>query len=171
MIKSTLVAVTSLGGHLARCENDEMAWPSKEDKAQLHEFLEKQTDICIIGRKTYDLSSSAFEKYPCLILTKSVDGLVKVSEKDWKMNPEKTSLRTFLEDHNFQKVSILGGQEVYKYFLNEGFVDELRLTIEPIIFNKGLPLFSELNHDQSLQAIGHQTLNDEGAMLLRYKVL
>ena len=39
-------------------------------------------------------------------------------------------------------MAICGGSSVYGLFLKEGLVDELFLTVEPILFGSGIPLAS-----------------------------
>ena len=39
-------------------------------------------------------------------------------------------------------VAVLGGTRVYDYMLERGRIDEVRLSIEPIEFGEGLPMFT-----------------------------
>ena len=167
---STMIAVASLNGYLARDEKDDMQWTSEEDKKQLHQFLKNHTDISIIGRKTYDLAKHIFQEYPCLILTRDVETKEQVSDHSWKINPEKTSLIEFIEERRWQNISVLGGKEVYTYFLNKNLIDEIRLTIEPVLFDSGMLLFEGLKNAPNLSLISSEELGSSGAVLVRYKI-
>lgn len=54
-------------------------------------------------------------------------------------------------------------------FLKAGLVDTIYLTIEPIIFGKGINLFNEDLH-YFLKLVSSQTSESTGSLLLEYKV-
>ena len=69
---------------------------------------------------------------------------------------------------DFKEVAICGGSEIYTMFMKAKVVDRVFLTIEPLIFGKGITLFNEelqyhLNLISAAQA-------ENGALLLEYKV-
>ena len=42
------------------------------------------------------------------------------------------------------KVCILGGTNIYDYFINNKLLNDLIITVEPVVFGKGLSLFSKI---------------------------
>ncbi len=73
-----------------------------------------------------------------------------------------------LEARGFKEVAICGGSHIYSMFMKAKLVDTLYLTIEPIIFGKGVRLFDEdLLAHLKLVACGQ---TESGALLLEYSV-
>ena len=74
-----------------------------------------------------------------------------------------------LEERGFKEVAICGGSYIYSMFMKAGIVDTIYLTVEPIIFGKGINLFNEemLYH---LNLKSAKTSESDGALLLEYSV-
>ena len=167
---STMIAVTTLDGYIAKDENDLIKWSSTEDKAQLYNFIDTQSDILIIGRKTYDIIADKknFKDKPMLVFTNSITGTKKIAQNKWFINPNNISVSQFLIENKFKKPAILGGKSVYQYCLDNDLTNEIRITIEPLFFGKGIPLFTELKKDIELLLIEKKQLNSSGTLLLKY---
>jgi dihydrofolate reductase len=84
-------------------------------------------------------------------------------------NPENADLEEFLSRKAWRKICILGGSQVYSYFLEREQIDELYLTIEPKVFGKGISLFDTQVADRRYQLQSFKKLNQEGSLLLHYK--
>ena len=69
------------------------------------------------------------------------------------------------------KMLLVGGSRVYSSFMKEGLVDEIYLTIEPVVFGEGKNLFAEGNFETKLKLESVERLNKKGTILLKYKVL
>ena len=69
----------------------------------------------------------------------------------------------------YETVAVLGGTKTYTWFLENDLLDELYITIEPIVFGRGLPLF-ESSEDINVQLKLESTkqLNEKGTLLLHY---
>ena len=168
---STMLAVMSLDGRLAHHVDDPIRWSSPEDKEQMHHLLHNGTDLAVIGRKTYELSGPALKDVPMLILTTSVTDVEEIEPKKWMINPNYSSLLEQVDKLAAKKVTLLGGTQAYSYFWENGWIDEIRLTIEPLVFGSGLPVFDFTGHDRKLNIIEKKLLNEQGSLLLRYQVL
>jgi dihydrofolate reductase len=69
----------------------------------------------------------------------------------------------------FAEVALIGGSNINTFFAKENLIDELWITIEPIIFGKGLNLFTqEIRMD--LEILSIENLN-KNTLLLKYKVM
>ena len=71
-------------------------------------------------------------------------------------------------DHT--KVLLAGGARVYSSFIKEGLVDEIYLTVEPVIFGQGKPLLADGDSDVNLKLVSSKKLNKNGTLLLKYIV-
>lgn len=179
-VKVIIIAASSLDGKIARLENDSLEWTSQEDKNFLKELLD-QVDLCIVGRKSYDLAQAVLSHRNCLVFSRNLLPATNDIQR-----PEESPILTYVNPllvdfehwllHNFsfprKSVAILGGSEIYRFFLSRGWVDELYLTIEPRIFGTGISLLSQstIDLDIELSLLGHIKMNKQGTLLLHYSV-
>jgi dihydrofolate reductase len=164
----TALAVTSLDGRIARYAGHLSDWASSEDKDALHAELD-QSDVIVIGHNTYQLVKDRLASRNCLVFTHSVADLVRQSEYCWYYNADQLELMDVLARYNYQRVAILGGMQVYSWFLKRNLIDELYLTIEPLVFGAGLPLFSTEVADQRYNLVSVKPLNQSGTLLIHYR--
>ncbi|MCR4325617.1 MAG: dihydrofolate reductase family protein [Patescibacteria group bacterium] len=173
------IAATTLDGKIALDEASGSSWTSPEDKDFLHEMLDK-SDVVVVGNNTYKAAKEPLSKRNCIVLTHSVKATERVNDKLLLWNPEGEShssiLSSFAEaSKDRQKtgmMAVLGGAQTYSYFLKEGLLDELYLTIEPLVFGRGIPLFADVGEDSAhFRLLSSKQLNEKGTMLLHYKVV
>ncbi len=178
-MKVVLFAVQSLDGKITRGDLPGDAFGSAADKAHfLHEL--RQCDACIMGRTTYEttrerLKPQSFPKLHRLVWTRRPG--------DWAADTlpgvlEFTAEEPVVLDHRLRELgktrcALLGGGETNAAWLRAGLVDELHLTVEPVLFGHGTPLLgnSTLPIDVGrLDLIDATPLGDRGSVLLRYRV-
>jgi dihydrofolate reductase len=70
-----------------------------------------------------------------------------------------------------EKVLIVGGATIAALFLKAQLIDELWLTIEPKIFGLGANFVNEEKLDIDLKLFSCEEANDQGTLILKYKVL
>lgn len=150
-----MMAAISLDGLISIGESSPVTFTSREDKALLRDKIQ-EADCLLLGRKTYELSRSILGKRPCIVFSRSA------SYSDLN-----DSVINNL--HNYgQKFLLLGGSQIYHWFLNRGLVDELYLTVEPIVLAQGVPLLSDSCRISNLQLISVKAINDQGTLFLHY---
>lgn len=187
--KYIAIAAMTLDGKIAKDDKHlSTDWTSEEDKIAFRKLL-KECDVVLIGKKTWETAKEPLSKRSCIVLTRSVESIKKENDLLTFVNTEKTNLKQFLVEQNYKAVAILGGAQVYTYCLENGMLDELYLTIEPIVFGKGIDLFapsssppagrSEVSasggrgggSDYKFELVSSERLNPQGSLLLRYKLL
>lgn len=170
MPKPTYVAVAavSIDGYIAPIGHPGSSWTSAEDKQFLHEILDS-ADVIIVGHTTYEIARGPLSKRNCIVLTSKVDSTEQKGKFCLYLNPERADLGETVKHLGYKRVIILGGAQTYTYCLEQGLLDEIYLTIEPIIFGSGLPLF-----ESGKKFVKHfglsrvKTLNSD-TILLHYK--
>jgi dihydrofolate reductase len=162
-----IVAVT-LDGKIARSTNHPSDWTSPEDKIVLRKLI-SETEAIIIGHTTYLLHESRLAKRQCIVFTRGVVNTKRVNENLLLYNPEGlTPMQKILEP--YRSIALLGGSQIYSYFFDHGLVDEIHLTIEPVIFGEGLDfLRSKGPLDTQFQLVSMEKLNPQGAVYLHYR--
>ena len=160
------IAAMTIDGKIARHSSELTDWTSPEDKALLTGLMDK-SDVIVIGNSTYKTAEEPLSKRNCIVLTRSVATTERRSEKLLFCNPDRASLADLLRP--FATVALLGGTQTYTYFLQHDLLDELYLTIEPVIFGSGLSLFEgAFGGNVRLNLRSLKQLNDQGTILLHY---
>ena len=168
MRKVILYIASSLDGYVAR-ENGDIDWLPQSDISGYDEFY-KTVDVVIMGKTTYDQ-----------VLTFGV--YQYKDKKSYVLKRNKNSTR----DENVEFVSnvnefvkdilsrlegniwLVGGGQIISSFVNNGIVDEIILSIVPIVIGKGIPLFQNIQKETKLKLV--KTSNYDKFVELRYKVL
>jgi dihydrofolate reductase len=164
-MKVFIIAAMSLDGFIARSENEKsFDWTSKEDKEFFVERT-KKAGVVVFGAKTYQTIGKPLKDRLNIVYsrTKKFEG-VETTHKEPK------ELIKDLESRGFAEVAICGGASIYTLFMKSGVVDEIYLTIEPIIFGQGIKFFNE-KLDFKLELLESKILNSQGSLLLHYKVI
>ncbi len=160
------IAAVTIDGKIALDSGHFSDWTSPEDKDFLHEMLDK-SDVVVVGNNTYKTAIEPLSKRNCIVFTSSVAELERKSDKLLFANPATVDVKTLLKE--YKTVAILGGMKTYTYFLQHDLLDELYLTIEPVIFGRGLNLFETAeNVNARFKLESTKELNKNGTLLLHY---
>lgn len=164
------IAAITLDGKIARDKNHlSTDWTSPEDKTFFRSML-KQCDVVLIGNNTYQTAKEPLSKRNCIVLTSKVTEPKQENERLVFINTEHANLGEYVAGKNYQTVAILGGAQTYAYCLENNLLDELYLTIEPVVFGAGINLFEgKKTLDKNFQLISVEKLNQAGTILLHYK--
>ena len=163
-----LYMATTVNGYIAK-ENNETPW-SHEEWLSFFKFVKEIKNI-VIGKNTYNLmqKNDEFSKM-------GNPFIVVVSKEDFAhdsnlaiVKSPKEALKT-LKGKRFAKALVAGGGILNSSFMKEKFVDEIYLDIEPLVFGKGIKLFSDNNFDAKLELIDTKRLSSN-TIQLHYRVL
>ena len=173
-MKITLVAVTSLNGKLTNgADPDIYKWTSREDQKFFFDLIEG-TKLIVMGSGTYEAVRGRLKTNTSklrIVLTKNPDkykaervpGNLEFSSE----SPKEVYKRCMI-DHT--DMLLVGGSKIYSSFIKENLVDEIYLTVEPLVFGEGKNLFAgetkAMLHLESMER-----LNEKGTVLLKYRIL
>jgi dihydrofolate reductase len=164
-MKVFLVAAITADGFIGRNAGHLADWTSREDK-KLFVRLTKQAGTMVMGSKTFATIGRALPGRKTIVYTTRpdefrVDGVEATNESP-------VELVARLENDGVEALAVCGGASIYALFMDAGVVDELYLTIEPLLFGTGVPLFSS-ELDCKLSLLDLEKLN-EHSVLLHYAV-
>ena len=163
------IAAVTIDGKIARHKHHFSGWTSREDKNFLHKMLDS-CDCVIVGNNTYKAAKKPLSRRNCIVLTSKVKSFSRISKKLLYCNPTKTDMRMLIIKNDYRRIAILGGAQTYYYCLKHNMLDELYLTIEPIVFGKGIGLFLESSSlGTKFKLMSSKKLNKKGTILLIYK--
>lgn len=170
-----LAMVMSVDSKITKGNNPDIySWTSNEDQ-QFFATLIKNNNVIIIGSKTYDaikqnikLESGKLRivltRQPDRYTSDSIPGMLEFS------NETPLQLIKRLEKVGYTNCLLASGSIVATIFLKAGLVNEMYLTVEPRMFGSGKFLVSNEKMDILLTLIGIKKLNEQGTLLLHYKV-
>lgn len=162
-------AAVTLDGRIAAYRGQGSGWTSKEDKQFLRNFLD-QSDVVLVGHTTYQVARKPLSKRNCLVLTSQVRTSFRKNRLALFCNPKSVNIPSLIERLGYRTVAVLGGQKVYNFCLEKRLLDEIFLTIEPVIFGQGLNLFEiDKLFTRKLKLVSLKKLNKQGSILARYK--
>ena len=149
-------------GFIAKDEKHSAFWTSKEDKKRFVE-LTQRAGVVIMGSTTYATLPRPLKERVNIVYSRS-----KNFEGAETTQKHPIELLKELENRGFKEVAICGGSQIYTMFIKAGVVDRLFLTIEPLVFGKGITLFNESFNQQLTLVSASQ--GENGSLLLEYKV-
>ncbi len=168
--------VSSLNGKITRGDDPDVThWTSKED-AELFASMKAQHNLIVMGSRTYEASQNRIKLKDGtlrIVLTKNperyephaVPGQLEFTSES------PTVLINRLESKGFSTMLLVSGGETNTAFFKEHLVDEIRLTVEPILFGSGKPLVAEDQFETKLRLMSMKKLNERGTLHLIYEVM
>ncbi len=165
MSKVFIIAAVTADGFIAKSKDQVSTdWTSKEDKKFFSEAT-KKAGVIVMGSSTYKTFNRPLKDRLNIIYSRSE----KFEGTESTSLPPK-ELITGLEKRGFNEIAICGGSSIYTQFLKAGVVDEIYLTVEPVIFGQGISIFNE-NLNTKLELISSEKISEAGTLLFKYKVL
>jgi dihydrofolate reductase len=148
-------------------------WTSKEDKAHFEGMVAKHNCI-IMGSSTYEAAKKVIKPEPGklrIVLTRRPEKYSEIEipgQLEFKTVTPRELVDTLIEK-GITEILLAGGGQINALFFNENLVDELYLTIEPVLFGEGKNIVDETVAEVPLQLITVEKLNEKGTILLHYK--
>jgi len=167
MTKIIVYIASSLDGYIAR-ENGDIDWLPKPSESGYNAFY-KSVDSVIMGKTTYD-QVLTFGEYPY----KDKKSLVFTSKNQSRdENAEFVSdIEKFVKDgfpNAGENIWLVGGAQIISSFLKQGVVDEIIISLIPILLGKGIPLFKNIENETKLEFVKTEKYGQ--LVDLHYKVL
>ncbi len=165
-----LLAAISLDGKITTGRKEGSEWTSKEDKVFFRHELDR-ADAVVMGRKTFEAI-----KHPLTSRNRLVFSRRKIfshsAECQNIFGGSAAELLRLLGQNGWHRIAIVGGTAIYDWFLKRDLVDEMYLTLEPLVFGNGKPLVSRrLNLPRKFRLASVKKLNARGTLLLHYQSL
>jgi dihydrofolate reductase len=169
MRKVVLNLAVSLDGYIAG-PNGEYDWCFVDDDYGMTDFL-KSVDATLMGGKSYRLVTSDGDPYPEFtnyVFTRTetktpYENVVLVSEDI----PEFVRR---MKQKKGKNIWLFGGSEIIHPLIQENLVDEMILSIHPILLGGGVPLFKDLDERKTFH-LSDTITYPTGLVQLIYKIM
>ncbi|MEI2741302.1 MAG: dihydrofolate reductase family protein [Candidatus Competibacter sp.] len=164
-----LFIATSLDSYIARTDG-RIDWLFTDDDYGYQPFYESVSAV-IMGRKTYEqvltFGDYPYPEKPALVFSRSKAGQAdsRVRFVDGPAAARVTDLTNGLAG----AIWLVGGAEIVREFMAAQLIDELILSIHPVILGGGIPLFLPSNATQSFALVSCQTFAS-GLVQLHYRI-
>ncbi len=173
MRKVIFSLANSLDNYIAR-KDGAIDWilSGEEAASAMTEFW-KTIDAVVIGRKTYEpvlKSGTPFPTFPGVknyvlshTLKESPDKNVEIIEEDVAEFIHR------LKTEEGKDIFVMGGGLLAKPLFEANLIDEVGVTIHPVLLGSGIPLFYEINRQVDLELIKSQVFKN-GCVSISYRV-
>jgi dihydrofolate reductase len=168
MPRVLLIVAETLNGKIAHGNDEPVRWTSKEDK-ELFIEVTKACGVVVMGRRTYETIGKPLPGRLNIVLTRDPGVKEDMPGALEFVNQDPSELLALLGARGYERVAVIGGASVYSLFLAAGLVDEILVTIEPLLFGRGIDMIQASDRDTRLELLECRKLNAH-AVFLRYKV-
>ena len=169
--------VSSLDGFIAKKDGD-VTWLQSNDSYEngvvlteeaINEFL-KKIDCYVMGAHTYEQALELGWPYgdvPVFVLTHR-----NLTSKRNSVQFYSGVLTHFVQNilqPNYQNVWLVGGAELTRNFIQERLVNEIVISIMPVLLGEGLPFFDNVKGETNLHLLDVKAYKD-GMVELTYQI-
>ena len=165
-MRTVIVAAITADGFIGRTSDHLADWTGKADK-KLFVDVTKALGTMVMGSRTFATIGRALPDRKTIVYTSRPESISVEGVETTQESPRELVAR--LEKEGAHGLAVVGGATIYGQFMEAGVVDELYLSIAPVAFGKGVPLFNtEL--EAKFQLLECTNL-DADTILLHYKVV
>ncbi len=140
-MKVILLMAITLDGRTGRDEMHFVDWTEKEDK-KLFVEITKKAGVIVMGSRTFDTIGGPLPNRRNIILTRDPERKSKWDNLQF-VDKSPSALLQDLEKEGFSEVVLAGGPTINSLFAREKLIDEVIVTVSPLIFGCGTSLFTE----------------------------
>ena len=166
-MKVILLMAITLDGKTGKDAEHFVDWTEHEDK-KFFVKITKRAGVIIMGSKTFDTIGKPLPGRKNIILTRN-----RQRKSQWDnlvfSDQAPGELLKSLEKEGFSEAVLAGGPTINTLFAREKLIDEVIVTVSPLIFGYGTSLFSEeISMELELKDV-HQRGKDLIAITYRVK--
>lgn len=154
MIKVIAIWTQSLDGFIAKSASDDLSWGAKADKRWFAKVT-REIGVVVLGRKTFELIGKPLPGRLNIVMSR-------------KIGKSPREILAELKKKGFERVAICGGASIYRLWFKEKLVDEVWVSLQPMIFRGGIKPVEEM--EVNLELMGQEEIG-EGVVVVKYKVV
>jgi len=165
MMNVFIIAAISADGLIAEgSDQKSTVWTSQADKKFFSERT-KKAGVVVMGRKTFETIGKPLPGRLNIIYSREPGQ----DAKDLRFtNKSPKQLIKELGKEGYKEVAICGGASIYTMFMKAGVVNKIYLTVESVVFGRGVRLFNqEIEAKLRLEKV--KKLSEE-TVLLEYSI-
>ena len=136
----------SLNGYIAK-DNGDTSWVGSDDLKHFEEVTTNAGNV-VMGRNTYEMLQSNGEfplKNRLNVVMTSENFIVPENDNVVFTTMSPGEVVDFLREKNYDQAMVIGGGRIAKSFFEAGLIHEVYVTIEPVIFGRGVSFIESDN--------------------------
>jgi len=157
-MKLILLMAVTVDGMIARDDAHFPDWTGRADK-RLFVAVTKKAGVIIVGSKTFDTIGKPLPGRQMVVLTRN-----KARRSRWEnlvfTDRDPADLLSDLQRQGYREAVLAGGATINNLFARRNLIDEIRITVSPLIFGRGISLFNT-DLDLLLRLKDVQRLDDD----------
>lgn len=164
-----LLMTTTVDGFISRDAGDPAAFADAYDKLFFDDATKKIGTV-IYGMNSYRILGEPFPDRLNIVLSTSpkigqnIPGVLEFFSGTLQ------ELLESLEQRGIHEIALIGGGQLNASFLVENLVDEIYVTVAPLLFGQGVTIATGYDLETELSLLDVRPLGDNGA-LLHYEVI
>ena len=155
-MKITTHMAVSIDGFVARKDLN-VDWVSELDLT-LYEERGKERGCVIMGKSTFE-KDGTMDDVLTIVLTHDPAAQTKQDKVTFVATPEEAIQAA--ETNGFDRVLLVGGGTTNGAFMSAGLIDEIYLTVHPIVLGEGVPLFGANKSEVNYKLLDTRKISDE----------
>ncbi|MEM9216524.1 MAG: dihydrofolate reductase family protein [Cyanobacteria bacterium P01_F01_bin.150] len=170
-MKTTYYVASSLDGFIAESDGavDFLDIIGAEPNTDAYDQFFAGVDALLMGRRTYDqvlgFGEWPYGDRPCWVMTHRELDPNSATVGAIAGTPQQVHGQ--IAARSYQHLWLVGGANLAAQFLHQGLIDQIVVSLLPIVLGQGIPLFSNLP-DQVLLSLNDVTARDCGIVELTY---
>ncbi len=170
-MKVILYMAISINGLITKGKDDS-DWVTETDWKEFDKLM-RDCGIMVMGRRTYEIFGDDF---PCegavnVVMTSNSKLLnQKTPEEVIFTDKSPKEVIKMAEEMGFKKLMLIGGMKLNTSFFEEDLIDEVWLSIHPLLIGNGKVMMEKFDYFKKLKLLGVKEL-DEELVQLRYEVV
>ncbi len=169
--KISVYIALSIDGYIAR-KDDSLDWLDRVggfDEDYGFQNMLAGIDALIIGRKTYEIASTVADPYPEKRVVVLSNNLNSVKAGMELYQGDLVDLTEKLHREGVKSIWVDGGSTISQ-FLDLQLVDEMTLSVIPIVLGSGIPLFHAIGREVPCRLISSQSYRS-GLVQQHYEII
>lgn len=175
-MKISIIVMQSLDGYIAKSHSDDLSWGSRADR-EFFSSKTKQIGTMIMGSTTFEamkgVKGTAFKDRRIVVMTSRPEVYTCYSNDLAKgidfISGTPNEIVEQIAVKGIKEACVVGGGKVIQQFIKSGLVDELFVTIAPVIFGEGISVCEGGIGQVNLELLDFNNLS-ENEMVLHYKI-
>ena len=140
-MKLTLIMAMTADGKIARHDRHFPNWTGRADK-RMFKQLTTEAGVVIMGAGTYETIGKPLSDRLNVVMTRHPDKF-KPAENLWVTGDSPQGILAGLEAKGYTAAALTGGATINTLFARAHLIDDMVVTISPVLFGEGISIFSE----------------------------
>lgn len=164
-----MVCGISINGMIAKNSEDNLSWTGSEDK-KWFAAVSREAGVIIMGNKAFKQINRPLTGRLIKVMVLPGEEGENVENQVEYTSKKPVEVIEELKNRGYEKVIIGGGAMINSLYLKANLIDEIWLSVIPVVFGGGVNLVAnDLQAEKQLELIGTEKIGENG-IAVKYRV-